>query len=367
MAEKINKQIRFQESPEQDASRELFSSWESPSNIALIKYWGKTADQVPMNPSLSMTLSKSVTRTTIKATKKEIDSQEVQMRYIFHGQPQAQFEAKIALFLEKVRNELPFLKQYSLDIESSNTFPHSAGIASSASSMSALALCLVSLDNRIMNRKMNIHTFYRKASHIARIGSGSASRSVYGNYVLWGKYVPIPKTSSKFGLPLPVKVSQQFSNLNDSILVIDRSEKTVSSRVGHQLMESHPFRKARIQQASTNLRLLLKAMHSGNWEVFSRIVENEALTLHGLMMSSDPGFILMQPNTMVAVRKIIDFRIQTKSRVTFTLDAGPNVHVLYPADESEKIKQFLSDELAPLCENNYIIHDQLGNGPVQFI
>jgi len=367
MGAKVNTSVRVEESPKYDSFSEIFASWESPSNIALIKYWGKTTDQIPMNPSLSMTLSKSVTRTTVKAVRKEINSSQIKLKFTFQNQPQPQFEAKLAIFLEKVCDQLPFLKHYALDVESSNTFPHSAGIASSASSMSALALCLVNLDNRLMNRKMNIHTFYRKASHIARIGSGSASRSLYGNYVLWGKFAPIPKSGSRYALPLPVKTTKLFDNLNDSILVIDRSEKSVSSRAGHELMNSHPFRKARIQQANENMRLLLKAMQTGNWAVFSKIVENEALTLHGLMMSSDPGFILMNPNTLVAIRKINDFRAQTGARITFTLDAGPNVHILYPADESENIRQFIVNELSGLCDDNFVIHDQIGKGPVKLI
>jgi len=367
MAGKVNTPVRVEKTTEYGSRSEHFASWESPSNIALIKYWGKTSEQIPMNPSLSVTLSKSVTRTTVKATRQETKSPGIALRYTFEDKPKPQFEAKVVLFLEKVSPELPFLKHYSLDIESLNTFPHSAGIASSASSMSALALCLVSLDNKIMARKMSAQAFYRKASHISRIGSGSASRSIYGNYVLWGKFAPVPKSGSRYAVQLPVRINKPFDNLHDSILVIDRSEKPVTSSAGHMLMNSHPFRKARIHQANTNLHLLFKAIQTGNWSVFSKIVENEALTLHALMMSSDPGFILMNPNTLVAIRKITDFRTQTGARITFTLDAGPNVHILFPAGESEMVQQFIAHELSGLCDENFVIHDQLGKGPVKLI
>jgi len=343
------------------------ASWQSPSNIALVKYWGKTDNQIPINPSLSMTLHSSVTRTSIRAVNKTTTSKRIQLKYIFEGEENVAFQSKVLALLEKLADELPFLKEYSLEIDSRNTFPHSAGIASSASSMSALALCLLSIEEKITGKKLNFDTFYKRASHIARLGSGSASRSVYGNYVLWGKYNMVPESGNLTAVPLPLQPHPLLTNLNDSILVIDQVAKPVSSRTGHEKMEKHFFRKGRIQQVDEHLHVIIKAIASGDWDSFSRVVENEALTLHALMMSSDPGFTLMKPGTLKAIEKLIAFRTQHGVKVTFTLDAGPNLHVIYPDESHAVVQDFIQQELSPICINNYVIHDRTGTGPVQII
>jgi diphosphomevalonate decarboxylase len=344
---------------------EFEASWQSPSNIALVKYWGKTGNQIPINPSLSMTLHSSVTRTSILAVKKDTASEKIQLIYRFEGEENLAFQSKVLVLLEKLADDFPLLKEYSLEIDSANTFPHSAGIASSASSMSALALCLLSIEEKINGRKMNFHAFYKRASHIARLGSGSASRSVYGNYVLWGKYLKVPRSGNLTAIPLPVKSHPLFSKLNDSILVIDQAIKPVSSRAGHEKMEKHFFKKGRIQQVNNHLQIIIKAIMTGDWDSFCRIVENEAFTLHALMMSSDPGFTLMQPGTLKAIEKLTAFRSQHAVKITFTLDAGPNLHLLYPEEDKARVQDFINNELAPLCINNYVIHDRIGSGPVQ--
>lgn len=346
------------------ASGELKVGWQSPSNIALIKYWGKKGHQLPMNSSLSMTLSHSVTRTSVCARKKLKASTAIELRYLFDGKENPAFQSKVLHFLEKLIDQMPFLTDYSFEIESTNTFPHSAGIASSASSMSALALCLVSLDCHTSSRNLSAADFFRKASYISRLGSGSACRSVYGNYALWGKFAPVPDSDNHFAIPLRKKIHDLFSSLNDSILIIDRNEKSVSSRAGHEKMNRHPFKEGRIRQASQNMKKILRAISTGDWETFSRVTENEALSLHALMMSSEPGFMLVRPNTIKVIERIHEFRTQTGSRITYTLDAGPNLHVLYPEPDRERVVRFIDAELASFCAGQYVIHDRIGTGPV---
>jgi diphosphomevalonate decarboxylase len=199
------------------------------------------------------------------------------------------------------------------------------------------------------------------------MGSGSACRSVYGHYVLWGNNDVISKSMNSYAAPLAIGLHPLFADIQDSILVIDRGEKPVSSRAGHEKMNVHPFKKGRMAQASENLRAIIKALVAGDWNLFSRVTENEALTLHSLMMSSDPGFLLMQPNTIRAIEKINAYRTQNNVRITYTLDAGPNLHVLYPLEDKEKVQAFIHEELAEFCDNNYVIHDRIGNGPVQIL
>lgn len=341
--------------------------WESPSNIALIKYWGKTGEQIPMNPSISMTLSKSLTRTIVLAEKKEAKNKEINLRYLFEGERHPDFELKTSALLKKLDTHFPFVYDYNFEIESANTFPHSAGIASSASSMSALALCLLSVEKIVCNRNLNVHAFIKKASHVARLGSGSACRSLYGNYVTWGKTNFLPRSGDLHASPAPIRIHPDFQTLNDSILVIDKKEKPVSSRAGHEKMDLHPFKKGRIQQANQNLRLITNALTSGDWNLFSSIVENESFTLHGLMMSSDPAYLLIKPNTLNAIEKINLFRKETDVKITFTLDAGPNLHILYPATHKQVVQELIQKELLEFCDSNYVIHDQIGAGPVKIL
>src|SRR5690606_31339819 len=120
-------------------------TWESPSNIALVKYWGKKKDQIPENPSISFTLSDCKTITTLSFSKKEMIN-EFSFEVFLDNEEKEEFKPKIETFFKRVEVYLPFLKDYHFKIETTNTFPHSSGIASSASGMSALALCLMSIE-----------------------------------------------------------------------------------------------------------------------------------------------------------------------------------------------------------------------------
>lgn len=342
-------------------------AWQSPSNIALIKYWGKKGFQIPANASLSMTLSKAVTRTSVDFHPSE-EPGEISFNFYFDGKESPVFAAKIQGFLEQIVPELPFLKKYHLEIKSSNTFPHSAGIASSASAMSALALCLCSIEKQINHQSADFdEAFFVRASHFARIGSGSAARSIYGGFVSWGKTDAIPGSADEFATKLTGEFHPIFQNMNDAILLISKGEKKVSSRAGHGLMENHPYSAARYAHAEQNLTQIISALKSGDMETFIAIVENEALTLHAMMMASNPGFILMEPPTMEAIEKIRNFRQNTGAPVCFTLDAGPNIHLLYPESANAEVGSFIQHELIALCDNNQLIDDKIGDGPKNLI
>lgn len=336
-------------------------TWKSPSNIALIKYWGKYGIQLPKNPSLSITLEEAYTKTTVQIEKKR--SRKISASLLFEGKPNIVFEEKIVKFLNSLATEFPFLRNYHLDINSENSFPHSSGIASSASSMSALALCLCSLN--LMTGGKPQKDFLNYASHIARLGSGSASRSLYPDFSLWGKVKEIETSSNKYGIQYPMDYHSNFSDIQDTILIISRKEKSVSSRVGHALMESHPMANIRYKNARQRLTELLSTLQTGDWNSFAKIVEAEALELHALMMSSNPSFILMEPNTLAVIQAIREFRNRTGLPICFTLDAGPNVHVLYPYYEKRKIRNFIQKEFLPLCVDQVAIYDHSGHGPIQ--
>lgn len=335
--------------------------WKSPSNIALIKYWGKYGDQYPHNPSLSMTLSNCCTTTQIEVLEKRKNAPDIDFIFTFDGNSEPAFTERLHKYFISVSNRLSCLTSFTLKIESENNFPHSAGIASSASAMSALALALTSIEKELGEKAPGRHI--REAAILSRLGSGSATRSCFGEFATWGEIDGIPDTSDEYATPLNFKVNKIFKNLKDTILIIDSEKKKVSSSVGHALMNGHPYAEQRYINARVNLRDLMKVMRAGDFMEFARIVELEALSLHALMMTANPWYTLLAPNTLLAIQAIRNFRQETEIPVCFTLDAGPNVHVIFPASHEKKVKNFIQEKLLPFCSNGRFIADLIGKGP----
>lgn len=343
-------------------SRSGTSKWIAPSNIALVKYWGKFGDQLPSNPSVSLTLSQAHTETSLEWNfNPSRDSMDVSFK--FEGKNNKQFSSRIKKILEHYQREIPQLKQFSFDFTSKNSFPHSAGIASSASGMSAFALNLASCLREFSDSLDDETYFYKIASSLGRQASGSACRSFYGPITTWGE-VENFESCNKYSAPLN-GCHQVFSSYQDSILILSSEEKTVSSSAGHALMNDHPYRDIRFSHAKSNCKSIHKAMLEGNFDEFIRIVEEEALGLHGLMMTSNPSFILMNANTLSVIERVRTFRKLTKLPLCFTLDAGPNIHLLYPESIKDEVGDFIQSELVELLEGNNVLYDRVGNGPKQ--
>ncbi|AEH00510.1 diphosphomevalonate/mevalonate 3,5-bisphosphate decarboxylase family protein [Lacinutrix sp. 5H-3-7-4] len=335
--------------------------WASPSNIALVKYWGKKEHQIPENQSISFTLSDCKTITKLKYEAKAKTTNSFDFQVYLDGERKPDFEPKIEVFFNRIQQYFPFLKTLKFTIETENTFPHSSGIASSASGMSALALCLMSIEKQL-NPEITESYFNKKASFIARLGSGSACRSIQGDLVVWGAHNEIENSSDLYGVKYPYQVHDNFKNYQDTILLVDKGEKQVSSTVGHNLMHGHPFAKQRFKQANNNISEIKNILKSGDLKAFIALVESEALTLHAMMMTSMPYFILMKPNTLEIINKIWSFRKATNLNICFTLDAGANVHILYPEKEKEQILEFIKTQLVAYCQNGHYICDTVGLG-----
>ncbi|MEM8525420.1 MAG: diphosphomevalonate decarboxylase [Bacteroidota bacterium] len=339
-------------------------AWRSPSNLALIKYWGKHGVQLPRNPSISITLENAFTETLVEYAPKSTTSmdEEIALEFLFAGEPNEEFGNKVQQFLKSITPIFPFLKQLELKIHSDNSFPHSSGIASSASSMSALALCLCTLEDNLFGTLSEDDAFVQKASYIARLGSGSACRSIFSPMAIWGQTSGIESSSDEYAIPFE-QTHEAFKGFHDDILIVSSGEKSVSSRAGHALMEDNAYAEPRYQQARHRMQRLLEALKDGDLNTFGQIAENEALTLHALMMTSHPSYILMQPNSLEIINKIRAFRADTNHPVFFSLDAGPNVHLLYPENIIHEVRPFVDQELAPLCEEGTYLPDWIGEGP----
>ena len=336
--------------------------YESPSNIALIKYWGKYGNQLPKNPSISFTLNTCKTQTRVSYEKLEKSKKgSFDFEIYLDGEPKPGFEPKIEQFFHRIEDYVPFINEYKFKIATSNSFPHSSGIASSASGMSALALCLMEMEKQLQPN-MSVDHFNEKASFLARLGSGSACRSLTGPLVVWGEHEEFRGSSNLYGVKFSHELHPVFEDYQDTILMVDKGEKQVSSTVGHNLMNNHPFAPSRFDQAYMHMTDIVPIFKSGDLDAFMHLVEREALTLHAMMMTSSPYFILMKPNTLQVIEKIWNFRRETGTPVSFTLDAGANVHVLYPASETEKVLDFIKNELVKYCQNGQYICDNVGNG-----
>lgn len=334
-------------------------TWKSPSNIALVKYWGKFGNQLPQNPSISFTLKHSITELSISISK----NQNAGLSFFFEGQENLKFKEKISKFLNSNLSQFPWISEYYIEIHSENTFPHSSGIASSASSMSALCLSLLSIDNFLTGKNTSPEDFFKKASELSRLASGSASRSVFGGLVSWGENKDIPQSSNLFATPF-LNAHSIFHDYCDSILIVDDKEKSVSSRAGHGLMENHPYKDQRFLEARQNFSKLLLALQTGDIPTFIEIVEEEALTLHALMMTSRPSYILLKPESLWLIEQIKRFRIEEKVPVCFTIDAGPNIHLLYPKSYQKVVTSWIENKLSKELARIKWIHDEVGNGPV---
>ncbi|WP_294818195.1 diphosphomevalonate decarboxylase [uncultured Flavobacterium sp.] len=332
--------------------------WSAPSNIALVKYWGKKASQIPANPSISFTLNECKTITKLAYEHKENSG--ISFDLLFEGQPKESFRPKIEKFFERTAEYLPFAKDYNFTIDTRNTFPHSSGIASSASGMAALAVNLMSLE-RELNPAMTDEYFNQKASFLARLGSGSAARSIKGKVVIFGEHEGTPGSSNLYGTEF-ANLHETFQNYKDTILLVDKGEKQVSSSVGHDLVHGHPFAEERFKQAHRNLSAMKDILSAGDLDGFIKYTESEALILHAIMMTSMPYFILMKPNTLEIINHIWKFRQDTGTPVCFTLDAGANVHVLYPESVAAGVLDFIKSELLAYCQNNQYICDEVGTG-----
>ena len=328
----------------------------APSNIALIKYWGKHGRQLPRNPSMSITLQNSVTHTSLSYRRKK---NAMSVEYSFEGSRNSLFENKIKLFLDQVKDELPVICNKELLFSSSNSFPHSAGIASSASSMAALALCIVEMEQHEKGVVYRDGEFRQRASYLARLASGSASRSLYDGWVTWGIVDDIAETSDLHASPYKGPVNAMFSEMGDAILIVSSEKKALSSTLGHRLMDAHPFADARYQQARNNLGEFMSVLKTNDFERFASIVEQEALTLHGLLMTSSEKGLLLQPNSVRMIQAIRQAREYQGIPVCFTIDAGPNVHLLYPLSERDRVVPFIENELVQFCENGNWIDDHM--------
>tara|TARA_R110002126_G_scaffold17798_1_gene68818 strand:- start:6343 stop:7299 length:957 start_codon:yes stop_codon:yes gene_type:complete len=298
-------------------------SWcaEAPANIALIKYMGKASPttNLPLNASLSYTLPHLITRVElepIEQNTEQADRWEALVKpnfipHVFSEKSQQRFLKHLA-FLKK-----EFNCQTNFIVRSANNFPHGTGLASSASSFAALTRAAAKACAACTNSPV---ASIQEQANLSRLGSGSSCRSFFEPWALWEH-----DTVHNIQLPYPELIHQ--------VILIHEDEKEVSSSEAHKrvsVLPEYPSRKLRAEQ---NLTELLQALKNQQWEEAYHICWREFQDMHALFSASIPPFSYITETT----RRVLDqlkhaWDIQGDGPL-ITMDAGPNIHLLYRPDQ----------------------------------
>ncbi|MCM3571218.1 diphosphomevalonate decarboxylase [Neobacillus mesonae] len=295
------------------------------TNIALIKYWGKRNESLflPMNSSLSLTLDQFYTMTTVQFCKGL--NEDV---FIFNKAIAGEAETKkVSKFLNRIRKMAG--SELHAIVKSINKVPTAAGFASSASGYAALAAAAAKAIGLDVNQTV--------LSQIARQGSGSASRSIFGGFVEWKKGLK-DDGSDCYSLQI---AGEQYWDIRILSVLLTTEEKLVSSREGmKRTVETSPFYQEWVLEAEKDLQEAKTAIKERNFERLGRVAEANALKMHATTLGANPPFLYWQPGTLAVVNQVQRLR-NTGIPAYFTIDAGPNVKVLCLPENEQVIKEKL--------------------------
>jgi diphosphomevalonate decarboxylase len=287
-------------------------------NIAFIKYWGNRDHtlRIPVNGSISMNLAGLETRTTVLFSP-DLENDQLTLNGEMVAGPGL---ARVSQMLDRVRGQAG-LNDYA-QVTSGNSFPTGSGIASSASAFAALALAA--------SKAAGLKLTQAELSALARTGSGSASRSVPGGFVEW---VPGEDHFSSYAASI---AAPEHWELTDCIAVISRSHKATGSTGGHAVAGTSPLQTARVADADRRLAICRSALLAKEFEAFAEIVELDSNMMHAVMITSQPPLLYWQPGTVAVMEAVTAWRSEGLP-ACFTIDAGPNVHVLTPSEYSSEV------------------------------
>ncbi len=303
---------------------------QAPSNIALIKYMGKKdiENNIPINPSLSYTLNNLLTSVMLENHSGKKDFWEPldtpgALPFILSNDAQQRFLAHL--------NRLKKLVNYSggFIVRSSNNFPHSSGLASSASSFAALTKCaILALCELTQTPTPSIED----QAQLSRAGSGSSCRSFFSPWALWDDTtVTAP--------------SLAYQELLHHVIVISHAEKKVSSSEAHERIRTGKLYATRSDRALQNLKTLLNAFESQDWHSAYQVCWREFQDLHLLFSSCASPFSYITDQTTAALRSLQELWQREGDGPIVTMDAGPNIHILYRKDQADMVERFKRDQL----------------------
>ena len=326
---------------------------EAPANIALLKYWGKrnVSKQWPANNSLSMTLSGWKTCCEISL----IDGGNEHQFYFDDKilKPSEPFAKKAYAQMSLVLSRLNVDKKFK--IKSKNTFPTGCGVASSASSMAALTIgiLLAALELDHMEDLSQAGWNSEKISDLARLGSGSACRSLLGGFVLWeaGDHEDKQKIRQLF--------DETWWPLEDTLVIFSDRPKAVSSSQAHKDAWSSPFFAPRLAGCPERQSLMVKGIAQKDFSLLGPLLESEALEMHAVMMTASPATCYLSKESMNFLAAFRRFRQESGAQLWFTIHAGPNIHILGEPKDQENLIPFLES----LDSDIRWMKDCVGSGP----
>ncbi|MDT8897910.1 diphosphomevalonate decarboxylase [Thermanaerothrix sp. 4228-RoL] len=288
-------------------------------NIAFIKYWGNRDPELrlPANGSLSMNLAGLMTRTRV-----QFDPTLAHDQIWLNGQfLEGRARDRVVQFLDLIRAWAGVA--LAARVESENNFPAGAGLASSAAAFAALALATTAA--------LGLHLDEPTLSRLARRGSGSAARSVPGGFVEWQ-----PGRGDADSYAFSIAPPEHWP-LIDCVAVIEATHKAVGSSEGHRLAATSPLQSARVVDTPRRLRLARQAILRRDFEALAEVAEQDSMMMHAVMMTSHPPLIYWQGTSVDLMRAVTAWRREGVAAF-YTLDAGPNVHVICLPQDAETVK-----------------------------
>ncbi len=278
-------------------------------NIAFIKYWGIKDDvhRIPSNDSLSMNIGCLSTQTTVI-----FDPQFEADTLLLNGETiSGKGLVRVQDFLERVRKIAG--KRLYARVESENNFPIGAGLASSASAFAALALAAAA--------SLELDLSEKELSSLARYGSGSACRSIPGGFVAW-------HTDSQTGESFAHSIAPSSHwDLVDCIAILNKEHKPVGSEAGMRRADTSPLQGARVEDSERRMDLCRQAILNKDFEALAYVTELDSNLMHAVMMTSNPPLFYWLPQSLAIMKAVKAWQAEGLP-VTYTLDAGPNVHVI---------------------------------------
>jgi diphosphomevalonate decarboxylase len=288
----------------------------APANIALCKYWGKRDPELnlPVNSSLSISLGKLGTHTTVKFAK-------TADRIFLNGKPAPkEFAARLSTYLDLFRADGQFF-----EVRTKNNIPTAAGLASSASGFAALVKALDQLFGWGFNP--------RELSMLARLGSGSATRSLYDGFAVWHAGARADGMDS-YAEPL----SNPWKNLRIGILEVSKARKKTGSTDGmNRTTETSELYESWPAQAQCDFDELRTAIAAQDFPMFGKTVENNALAMHATMLAAWPPLCYWKPQSLALMQKVWQAR-ENGLELYFTMDAGPNLKLLFLKENQVAVK-----------------------------
>jgi len=318
----------------------------APANIAFVKYWGaRDLDRaLPLNSSISMTLDRCVTQCTIELIHGDQDEIWLAESHGGFSTPEPDFQRRVKQQLDRMRRWAGSEDRFR--VATRNTFPSAAGLASSASGFAALTLAAAGALGKGGTPAAELSGLARGS------GSGSASRSVLGGYVEW------PAGEGDRGKEAVQLADAEHWDLRDVIAVVEIGPKAVPSLEGHRRAPTSPYLARRLELLPERLAKVRRAIAERDLDLLGPVIEEEAVDLHLIAMSSRPPIFYWAPGTVAVLRAVRELR-QEGLAAWATMDAGANVHVICDADSEEDV----AERLESLAAVGFVIQDSVGTGP----